>query len=123
MLNKTQLIEKLNFHFPSYGAKDGAEYGKDFKGAIWFCSETAAANFMANDTGEGDCPVSAFLDRHSWYVEHQDELTALAYKYIKPVDEWDSLVEKSKVEKLNEDEKQRLKFLQKHMLNTLHTGS
>lgn len=122
MLNKTQLIEKLNFHFPSYGAVDGSKFASGVEHSILFEGENAAANFMANDTGEGTCPVSVFLDRHGWYIEHHDELTAFAYRCPKALekentfDGWDKLVEKSKTERLTEDEKNELRMLQKKML-------
>ena len=125
MLNKTQLIEKLNFHFPSYGAKDGSGFAD---ASILFTGENAAANLLHNDLGDGVCPVSLYLNRHGWYVEHYDEGTALAFKCPKAADKanafnrWDMLVEKSKTVKLTEDEKQQLKALQKQMLNTLSTG-
>ena len=112
MLDKEQMIEKLNFHFPSYGAVRGDGFSD---GSILFIGDNAAANLLHNDMGDGVCPVSLFLDRHGWYVEHYDEGTALAYPDNKEM-EWDKLIEKSKGEKLSEGEKERLRFLQKHMV-------
>ena len=115
MLTKQQMIDKLNFHFPSYGAKDGWEFGLNFKEGILFEGDNAASNLLRNDLGDGICPVILFLERHGWYVEHYDECTALAYPDNKEM-EWDKLIEKSKGAPLSEEEKERLRFLQKHMV-------
>ncbi len=125
MLNRIELIEKLNFHFPSYGAALGDGFSDE---SILFTGDNAASNLLSNDTGDGVCPVSVFLERHGWYVEHYDEGTALAFK--EPIKEersntfyeWDRLIEKSKTEKLTEDEKDLFRKLQKKMIEMGERG-
>lgn len=119
MLNRIELIEKLNGHFPSYEASLGDGFADN---SILFTGDNAALNLLHNDLGDGVCPVSLFLERHGWYVEHYDEGTALAFKdsikeeRANTFYEWDRLVEESKTRKLTEDEKSLFRKLQKRML-------
>jgi len=125
-MNKKQMLEKLNFHFPSYEAVDGVDFGDSDENTIFFLGESACANLI-NDTmvhyddfgeytinrseGEG-CPVTVFLNRHGWYVEQWDESLAYAVKDTFLESEWDRLIEKSKSQRLSYEEKARLKVLQ-----------
>ena len=89
-MNKRKLINELNYHFPSYEAVDGDEFGKDFTSAVWFMGENAYANLMSDHDENNnyvydhvtsrDCPVIKFLEMNGWYVEPYDEITALAYQ-------------------------------------------
>ena len=76
-MNKEQLIKELNYHFPSYEASRGDGFADD---SILFMGENAASNLLQHDLGNGTCPVNTFLECHGWYVEHYDEITALAYQ-------------------------------------------
>lgn len=87
-LSQEALIADMKSAFPGLLARTGAEFGKDYSGAVWTGGEACMPDGMRilsymNESEEYDGGVhegfTAWLENRGWYLECYDGETYLAY--------------------------------------------